>query len=231
MELNGKVVLITGAKGGLGTFVTNAFLDAGAQVVGVSRSISGSDFPGGHFSAMPLDLSSGESARRLVEIVVERHGRIDGLVHLMGGFSGGKSVAETDDATLDRMLDLNFRSAFYMMRAVLPQMSAQRAGRIIAIAGKAAVEPAPMAAVYAASKAALVSLVRTLARENADRGISASVVLPGTMDTPANRAADPKADLSKWVHPGQVANLLVFLMSDQSSQVNGAAIPVYGADV
>jgi NAD(P)-dependent dehydrogenase (short-subunit alcohol dehydrogenase family) len=96
--LDGKVTLITGAKGGLGSFVTNAFLDAGAKVVGVSRSIQASDFPHPEFCAMAADLSNGDAARELAEEVVDRFGRIDALVHVMGGFAGGKSVAETDDA-------------------------------------------------------------------------------------------------------------------------------------
>ena len=230
MELHEKVVLITGAKGGLGTFVTNSFLEAGARVVGVSRSIAGSDFPNESFSAISAEISNGDSARKLVAEVVTKCGRIDGLVHLVGAFAGGQSLAETDDATLDRMLDVNFRSAFYMIRAVLPRMREQGSGRIVAIGSKAAVEPSPMAGVYAASKAALVSLIRTVARENSDKRVAANVVLPGTMDTPANRAADPGADFSKWVQPCQVAKLLVHLVSDQASQVNGAVIPVYGGE-
>lgn len=113
MELDNKVVLITGAKGGLGTFVTTSLLEAGARVVGVSRSIASSDFPQERFSAMPAELSNGENARKLIETVAEQWGRIDGLVHLIGGFAGGQSIHDTDDATLERMLDLNLRSAFY----------------------------------------------------------------------------------------------------------------------
>jgi len=230
MDLHGKAILITGAKGGLGTFVTNSFLEAGARVFGVSRSIADSDFPHPNFSAVAAELSDGDRARQVADTVVNKAGRIDGLVHLVGAFAGGHSVAETDDATLDKMLDLNLRSAFHVIRAVLPVMRAQGFGRIVAIGTKVAVEPAPMAGVYGASKAALVSLIRTIARENADQHVSANVVLPGTMDTPANRAADPNADYSKWVNPCQVAKLLVHLVSDQASQVSGAVIPIYGSE-
>ncbi len=231
MELKGKTVLITGAKGGLGNSVTNAFLDAGATVVGVARSIANADFPNERFTAIAADLSSVADATKIVQTVVGKTGRIDALVHLVGAYAGGKSIAETDDATLDNMIALNFRVAFYMFRAVLPQMISQGAGRIIAIGGKAAVEPVPMAALYAATKAALVSLVRTAAQENKDRGITVNALLPGTMDTPVNRAMDPKADFSKWVDTKQVASLLVYLASDQASQINGAVIPVYGTQV
>src|SRR5207249_1853790 len=126
---------------------------------------------------------------------------------LVGAFAGGQPVAKTDDATLDRMFDLNFRSAFHIIRAVLPFMRAQSAGQIAAVGSKAAVEPAPLAGAYGASKAALVSLIRTVACENSDASITANVVLPGTMDTPANRKSDPGADYSKWIHPRQVARL------------------------
>ncbi|MCI0365202.1 MAG: SDR family oxidoreductase, partial [Phycisphaerales bacterium] len=114
------IVLITGAKGGLGTFVTQAFLDSGATVVGVSRSISAADFSHPAFVAMPAELSSAEAARRLAGEVAAQFGRIDTLVHLVGGFAGAKTVLETDDATLDKMLDLNVRSTFHIAQAVLP---------------------------------------------------------------------------------------------------------------
>ena len=230
-ELKDKVVIVTGANGGLGNFVTEAFLAAGATVAGVSRSIAQAEFPKASFVAMPFELSSGVAAGGVANSIVERFHKIDVLVHLIGGFAGGKPVAETDDATLDRMLDLNLRSAFYMARAVLPIMRTAGAGRIVAIGSRAAVEPQPNIAAYSASKAALVSLVRTLAMENRDRGIAANVILPGTMDTPANRAADPKADFSRWVDPRQVANLALWLASDAAAQVTGAVIPVYGKDV
>ena len=229
--LDNKVVLITGAKGGLGTFVTQAFLDAGATVIGVSRSIGDSDFPHPSFVAMPAELSSGEAARALVDSVASKLGRIDVLVHLVGGFAGGQPIAGTDDATLDRMLDLNVKSAFYIARAVVPHMRKQGAGRILAIGSRAAAEPAAGAGAYSASKAAMVSLIRSLAVENKDLRISANVILPGTMDTPANRAADPEADFSKWVQPSKVAAMLVHLASEAASEVSGAAIPMYGRDV
>jgi len=227
-RLDQKTALITGAKGGLGTFVTKTFLVAGANVVGVSRSIAASDFPDPRFVAIAAELSSGDAARRVANAVIQRFQRIDILVHLVGAFAGGAPVAETDDATFDHMLDLNFRSAFHILRAVIPPMRDAGSGRMVAIGSRAAVEPPPSIAAYSASKAALLSLILSAAKENKDRGITANIILPGTMDTPANRAADPKADFSKWVDPQQVANLALWLASDAAAQVNGAAIPVYG---
>ena len=202
-----RIVLITGAKGGLGSFVTQAFLAAGDTVVGTSRSIQASDFPNPRFVASAADLTDGASARRLVESVVARFQRIDSLVHVTGGFSGGKPVAETDDVTWDLMMSLNVRSAFHIFRAVIPPMRAAAQGRIVAIASRAAAEPAANIAAYAASKSALVMLVRSAALENVDLGITINAILPGTMDTEANRKADPQADFSRWVSPGNVAEL------------------------
>jgi len=229
--LESRITLITGAKGGLGTFVTGAFLAAGAKVIGVSRSIQSSDFAHPNFTAMPTELSHAEAARRLAEDVVTRFGRIDSLVHVMGGFAGGKSVADTDDAMFEKMLDVNYRAGFLIARAVLPQMRRQGSGRILAVASRQGVEPAAMVGAYSASKAALIALVRCIALENKDRRISANTVLPATMDTPANRASDPKADTSQWVQPSQVAALLVHLASDAGAQITGAAIPIYGEQV
>lgn len=227
--LEGKIALITGAKGGLGSFVTEAFLAAGAKVIGVSRSIQATDFQHPEFTAMPAELSSGDAARKLAADAVARFGKIDSLVHVMGGFAGGKSVADTDDAMFEKMLDLNYRAAFYIARAVLPQMRQQGSGSILAVASRQGVEPSPMVGAYSASKAALVSLIRTIAMENKDRSISANAVLPGTMDTPGNRGGG-QGDAS-WVQPSQVAALLVHLASDAGAQVTGAAIPIYGKQV
>lgn len=229
-SLEGRVALITGAKGGLGTYVTNSFLRAGAAVAGVSRSISQTDFKHPNFTPVPAELSSGDAASGAVAAVIEKLGRVDVLVHLVGAYNGGKDVVATTDEDFDKMFQLNLRSAFHMIRAVLPQMRSQSAGRILAIGSRAGVEPVPAAAAYSAAKAALLSLVRSVALENAGSGISSNVVLPGTMDTPANRAAMPNANFSKWVQPCQVAELLVYLASDGASNINGAAVPIYGVE-
>ena len=231
MLLKDNVVLITGASGGLGRAVGRAFLDAGARVAGTAPKIEQSEFPDSTFLPMPAEISSSVQAKTLVDGVLTRCGRLDALVHLVGVFAGGKSVAETDDATLDRMLDVNFRTAFHMIQAVLPAMQAGRSGRILAIGSRTAMEPTAGLGAYSASKAALVSLIGTVARENKALGISANVILPGTMDTPANRSAMPGADPSHWVQPAQVAALLVHLVSDAAAQITGAVVPVYGLEL
>lgn len=226
-----KVVLITGANGGLGSHVTRAFLEAGATVAGNSPKIQQSDFDSPKFTALPADISTAAGAKSLVESVLSRLGKLDVVVHTVGGFAGGKSVAETDDAMFQSMFDLNLNTTFYLLRAVLPAMRQARSGRIIAIGSRAALEPGAGVGAYSASKAAMVSLMKTVALENKDVGITANVILPGTMDTEANRKAMPKADVSKWVQPANIARLILWLASEAGKDVNGAAIPVYGKDV
>ena len=222
------MVLITGASGGLGTEVTGAFLGAGASVVGVARSIK-IDSPRPNFTVIPADTSTLEKTRGLAAEVERIHGGIDVLVHLVGGFAGGQLIHKTDPSTLDQMFELNFRSAFNMLAAVLPGMRSRNRGAVLMIGSRAALEPSTNLGVYAASKAALVSLVRTAAAENREYGITANVILPGTMDTPANRAAMPKADPAKWVSPADVSALLVNLATNQG--VSGAVIPIYGGEL
>jgi 3-oxoacyl-[acyl-carrier protein] reductase len=226
--MTGQIALITGASGGLGSHVTKTLLDAGATVIGLSPNIKQSDFDHPNFTALPANLSSLDTAKKAVDTVIGRFGRIDILAHLVGAFAGGQAIADTDDRTFQRMFDLNLNSAFHILRAVLPHMRKAGAGRIIAIGSRAAEDPGPKVGAYSASKAALVSLVKTVALENKDSGITANVILPGTIDTPANRKDMPGADVSQWVQPTSIASLIVWLAGDSAQDVTGAVIPVYG---
>ena len=157
-----------------------------------------------------------------------QHGPVDALVHLVGGFSGGSPLTETSDQTWDGMMNLNLRTAFCAMRAVLRPMTAAGKGRIVAIGSRAAAEPSPNFTAYAVSKAALVALVRIVAAEGKKSGITANIVLTSTIDTPQNRKAMPEADFSKWVTPQSIANWIVWLASGAAADTNGAVIPIYG---
>src|ERR1700730_15283684 len=223
-----KTALVTGANGGLGIHVTQALLDAGFSAVGLAPKIQQSDFKSPNFTALPAALDSLAAAKKAADSVIARFGKIDALAHLVGGFAGGQTIADTDDATFQRMFDMNLNSAFHMLRAVIPHMRKAQAGRIIAIGSRAAEVPGPTVGAYSASKAALVSLIRTVAIENKDAGITANIILPGTVDTRANRKAMPGADTSTWVQPASAASLIAWLASDAGKDVTGAAIPVYG---
>jgi NAD(P)-dependent dehydrogenase (short-subunit alcohol dehydrogenase family) len=229
--MKGKVVLVTGANGGLGTYVTQAFLNAGATVIGTSRKIQQSDFNNSNFTALAAEISTREGAKALVDQIVARCGKLDILAHTVGGFAGGQSIADTDDATFQRMLDLNLNCVFHILRAAVPLLRQSGTGRIIAVGSRAALEPGAGVGAYSASKAAMVSLIRTVALENKDVRLTANVILPGTIDTPANRKAMPNADVSKWVQPATIAGMITWLAGDAGKDVNGAVIPVCGSDV
>jgi NAD(P)-dependent dehydrogenase (short-subunit alcohol dehydrogenase family) len=228
LSMREKIVLVTGANGGLGAPVTQAFLDRGATVIGTARKIEQSEFGSGNFTAIVADIASLKAAQALVDEVISRFGRLDVLAHTIGGFAGGTSVAETDDGRFQSMLDINLNSTFHILRAAIPALRRAGVGRIIAIGSRAALEPGAGVGAYSASKAAMLSLIRTVAIENQDAGLTANVILPGTIDTARNRLAMPKSDFSKWVQPTNIASLVLWLASDAGKEITGAAIPMYG---
>jgi len=223
-----KIVFITGANGGLGTSVTNAFLRQGARVVGASLRIKAADFPQPNFEAMTLDLSKLEEIKRGVAKIAERYGRLDVLVHVLGGFAGGPSIVETTDEMWLQMQDINLTAAFQVFRETIPHLRKSNSGRLIAIGSLTAAQPHANLGAYVTFKAALAMLVQTVALENADAGLTANVILPGTMDTPANRKFMPDADFSKWAKTSDVADLVLSLADEQARHLTGLAIPIEG---
>jgi NAD(P)-dependent dehydrogenase (short-subunit alcohol dehydrogenase family) len=223
-----RVVFITGANGGLGTSVTDAFLRQGARVIGASLHIKGGDFPQPNFEAMTLDFGKPDEIKRGVAKIVERYGRLDVLVHLLGGFAGGPSLAETSDEMWNQMQNINLTSAFQVFRESIPHLRKSSSGRLIAIGSLTAAQPRANLGAYVTFKTALAMLVQTVALENTDVGLTANVILPGTMDTPGNRKAMPDADFSKWAKTEDVADLVLFVAGDQARHLTGLAIPIEG---
>ena len=223
MLLKEKVVLIAGGAGALGHTVTPACVKAGAQVMTVDRNPPASQST--DWRVLKADVTDEADVQRLVREVIGTHGRIDVLINLVGGFAMGR-VADTDAALWQRMLTLNVTAAFLLSKTVLPHMVERGAGRILHVAAWAAVEPFPGAAAYIVAKSSLLALIRVLALELKGSGVTVNGVLPTTIDTPANRASMPEVDPSTWTKPESIANTLLFLASEEASQINGAAIPV-----
>lgn len=223
ISLNGKVVMITGALGGLGQTVTEAFSQAGGQVVVVGRELPEKLSEGLlHVSA---DVTDEAEVQRLMKEAVQKTTRIDCVVNLVGGFAMGR-LAETEMSTWSKMLSLNLTSAFLLSKEATRLMTRQGFGRIIHMAARAAVDPFPGAGAYIVSKAGLLALIKVLALELAGTGVKVNGVLPSTIDTPANRQSMPDADPYQWVKPEAIAALLVFLASDEAEALNGALIPI-----
>jgi NAD(P)-dependent dehydrogenase (short-subunit alcohol dehydrogenase family) len=175
-----------------------------------------------------VNVTDDTSVRSGVENLVETYGRIDVLVNTVGGYAGGIKLWETDPKVFSQMIDLNLRSGYLLARNVVPAMLKQKSGTIVNIAAKAAFDHAAGASAYAASKAAAVAMMDSLAEDLKGTGVRVNSILPSIIDTPANRRAMPNADFAKWPKPEEIARVVLFLCSDDARLIHGAAIPVYG---
>ena len=221
MGMKGKIVLITGGAGALGQTVVPAFVSAGASVI--LGDLNPPQLSG--VTVLKADFTDPTQVRDLLNEAFQKSGRLDALINLIGGFATGR-VVDTDVSLWQRMLAMNLTSAFLLSQAVLPSMLERRQGRIVHVAARAALEPFPGAAAYIVSKGGLITLIRTLSTELDGSGVTINGVLPTTIDTPVNRKAMPAADPSKWARPESIARTLMFLASDDASQINGALIPI-----
>jgi NAD(P)-dependent dehydrogenase (short-subunit alcohol dehydrogenase family) len=224
-------VVVTGAFGALGAAVARRFAMQGARLGLLDRAPvpewAAREFTAPHVLVGGVDLASQPAAQAALRSVVERSGALNVLVNIAGGFRW-QTLEGGDVATWELMFTMNLKTAVVASKAALPHLLAAGAGRIINIgAGAAARAQAGMGA-YTASKAGVERLSEALAAELRDRSITVNAILPGTIDTPANRADMPKADTTRWVQPDEVADVVVFLASDAARAVTGAAIRVFG---
>lgn len=232
-RFKGKRALVAGGTGGLGRAVSLAFLEEGATVFVTYRSE-------GEFSA--LQQSAGTAAAALqgfradvtneseVAELVRNIGQLDILVNAVGAYAGGTALWATGLETFERMMSLNVRSGFVLLRSAVPVMLRQGAGTIINISSRSAVDHAAGASAYAAAKAAALAMMDSLAADLKGTGVRANSVLPSIIDTEANRKAMPDADFSKWPKPEEIAHVILFLASEEARLIHGAAVPVYGTD-
>jgi len=234
-DFSGKAILVAGGTGGLGRAVSLAFLDAGARVAVTFRKQAEFDAlrqaAGSNAASLEgdsVDVTDEAAVNRLVDGIVARHGRLDAMVNTVGGYAGGAKLWEMETRTLDLMLALNLRSGYALSRAAVRVMLKQNTGAIVNIAAKAALEHPAGAAAYAASKAAALAMLDSLAQELKGSGVRANTVLPSIIDTEANRQSMPKADFARWPKPEDIARVILFLCSDEAKVIQGAAIPVYG---
>jgi NAD(P)-dependent dehydrogenase (short-subunit alcohol dehydrogenase family) len=227
------IVVITGAFGALGRAVASAFEARGAQLALLDVAPQPPAVVRAQLGPAPLvfgnvDLTDMEATRRVIAATAMRFGGIDVLVNIAGGFQWQK-LEDGDPETWDQLYAMNLRTAVVCCKAALPAMLERRSGRIINIgAGAAAGRAAAGMGAYTASKAGVQRLTESLSEEVKDRGITVNAILPGTIDTPRNRAEMPNADFSRWVAPDEIAAVILFLASDAARAVTGAAIPVFG---
>jgi NAD(P)-dependent dehydrogenase (short-subunit alcohol dehydrogenase family) len=180
------------------------------------------------FFITSADVTNEDSTRIAGKKVVDHYGQIDILVNTVGGYRAGTPLYETPVKTFDFMYNLNARSVFITCQAVIPYMLEKKQGKIISVAARSAIKGVAKAASYDASKSAVIRLTESMAAELKLSGINVNCILPGTIDTPQNRKALPNADNNHWVTPEALADVILFLASDVSRAIHGAAIPVYG---
>src|SRR5450432_362133 len=235
MNFTDRVVLVAGGTGGCGRAVALAFLADGAKVAVTYRGAAELDAlkraageDASRLSGHSADVTDDSAVRALVDELVARHGRLDALVNAVGGYAGGAKLWEMDAKTLDQMMLLNLRSGYVLARVAVPVMLKQGQGAIVNVASRSALVHGPGESAYAASKAAAVALIDSLAADLKGTGVRANSILPSIIDTEANRKAMPKADFSKWPKPEEIARVVLYLCGDDAKLIHGAAIPVYG---
>jgi len=218
-------IVVTGAAGSLGRAVIAKLARSGVPVAAIFRKDT-AEMPSSDVVAIDgIDLTDAGSARGAFDAIAARHGPIGGLVNVAGGFAW-ETVGDGGEDTWDRLFAVNLKTAFNACAAAIPHLSP--GASIVNVAAAAAQEAGLGNAAYAASKAGVLRLTESLAAELRPRGIRANAVLPTIIDTAPNRAAMPDADFTKWVRPDELANVIAFLLSDEASAINGAAIPVAG---
>lgn len=220
-----KVFVVTGATGNVGSALIALLAAQGHGTVALIRP--GETQPGATLALAAEDLSDAACAEAVVAKAASMMGRVDGLANTVGGFAMAP-LGESAPTLWQKMFAINVLTTLNMTRAVLPHLRTRGGGSIVAIGAGAAVRAPSGMAAYAASKAAVLRLVESTADECRHERIRVNAVLPGTIDTPQNRAAMPDADASLWTTPQEVAEVIAFLLSDAASGITGAAVPVPG---
>ncbi|WHZ19867.1 MAG: hypothetical protein OJF55_002016 [Rhodanobacteraceae bacterium] len=224
MSLAGKRIAITGAFGSLGSAVVQAAVAAGAKVAAIDRADAPADLHGAH-AIGGVDLSDTAQAQTAIDAAARALDGLDALVNIAGTFRF-ETLADGGPDTWDFLYRINLRTAVTASKAALAHLP--DGGRIVNIGAAAALKAGAGMGAYAASKSGVMRFTESLAEELKPRGITVNALLPSIIDTPPNRKDMPKADFDKWVKPAQLADVIVFLLSEQASAITGALIPVTG---
>ena len=226
LNLAGKCIAVTGGFGTLGAAVGAALAAAGARVALIDRAptpATASDA----YAVSGVDLTSPDGAKDAIVQVVAHFGRLDAVVNVAGGFRW-ETVADGSVDTWDLLYQINLRTAVNTVRAALPHLTANPGSSIVNIGALASTKAALGMGAYAASKAGVSRLTEALAEELKDKSVTVNAILPSIIDTAPNRKDMPDADFSRWVKPGEIADLIVFLLSDRARAITGASIPIVG---
>jgi NAD(P)-dependent dehydrogenase (short-subunit alcohol dehydrogenase family) len=236
-----KIAIVTGGTGALGRVIVNLFASEGMKVYVPTQTIDNfrnifdnsgaeevNEFKLRKIFGLQCDAANEASVKNFIDDVLKREGRIDYLVNTVGGYHPKKNVVDMESELVDKMFELNFKTAFYFCRNVLKNMLDNNFGRIAAIGAMPAVEISAGRLAYTVSKSGVVNLIQTIAEETKENNITANVIIPSVIDTPANRQSMPKADFAKWVKPEDIAGTILFLFSDEANSFRGNVIKMFG---
>jgi NAD(P)-dependent dehydrogenase (short-subunit alcohol dehydrogenase family) len=229
-DFSNKIVLVTGGTGALGRSITKAFLESNATVISsyLNDRETGKTDNKSSIQLVKANVTNEEEIEKLVLSVLDKHGRIDILVNVVGAYLGGKTVVELEEKEWDLMMNVNLKSAFLISKHVTRQMISSKYGKIIHVSSRIGLHSEGYDSAYAASKSGLIRLVESLSKETKELNINVNCIMPSIIDTEANRKAMPNADFNKWVKPEELANVVLFLSSDEAKTITGAAIPTFG---
>ncbi|MBK8824527.1 MAG: SDR family oxidoreductase [Anaerolineales bacterium] len=221
-----KTIVITGATGVLGNLVAKTFAELGHNIALLDRNQIKLDsltrdlnLPSERLYTQTIDLLNGPAVHDSAEAVLSKFGRVSALIHLVGGWTGGKTIPESSVGDFESMLNQHVWTTFHLLQAFAPHLAASQHGRVIVVSKPETVKPSAKTALYTAAKSAQESLVLTLAEEYKDSGLTANVIHVKSIDT---------KDAGKGTTPAEIVSAMTYLFSDEASKVNGARIPLYG---
>lgn len=231
-DFSERVILLTGGTGALGSAVTKVFSRCNAKVISTyvnNPKIEGlEEHVNSRIELIRADLGKEDQVKNLVSHVLKKYSEIHILVNVVGGYLGGKSVVELDEKEWDLMMTMNLKSAFLISKHVIPKMISSKAGKIVHVSSISGLKSTGYDSAYSASKAGLIRFVESLSEEVKQFNINVNCIMPSIIDTLQNRRTMPNADFSKWVQLQDIANLILFLCSEESKAIMGSAIPIRG---
>jgi len=234
MTLENRVAVITGAAGGLGSVVTRDLAAQGARLALLGRSAERLEslkrdlaLPEARLLIRTADLLNPSEAKSAAEAVTTKFGKIDILLHLVGGWTGGKTLTEVPAEDVTVMLDQHLWTTFHSVRAFLPEMVKNGWGRVVVVSSPFASRPAARGGPYAIGKAAQEALMLTLSQELKGSGVTANMLLVKSIDTKAERQTHPSPENASWTTPEELSAAILYLLSEETGTLNGARIPMY----
>jgi NAD(P)-dependent dehydrogenase (short-subunit alcohol dehydrogenase family) len=242
-DFSNKVIIITGGTGALGRVLIKSFLNGHPRTIvttyrsekemqelkaNLSNSSDQSPKNSTTLEFIKIDVTKDDEIKKLISNIFEKYGQIHILVNVVGGYIGGKNITELDELDWDKMMDINLKTAFLISRHVIPIMITNRYGKLVHVSSRTGIRAEGNDSAYAASKSGLIRFVESVSQEVKKSNININCILPTIIDTEANRRAMPNADFTRWINPGDLSNVILFLCSDDSKIINGSAIPTYG---